>query len=69
MLCLRTKGTELTTFIIKEKSNEVIIYFLKDFIYLVLEEGREGEREGEKHQGVVASHRPPTGDLACNPVM
>ena len=28
--------------------------------------GRETEREGEKHQCVVASHRPPTGDLARN---
>ena len=24
---------------------------------------REGEREGEKHQRVVASHAPPTGHL------
>ena len=31
------------------------------------EQGREGEREGEKHQCVVTSHAPPTGDLACNP--
>ena len=31
--------------------------------------GREGEREGEKHQCVVASHVPPTGDLAHNPGM
>ena len=28
-----------------------------------------GEREGEKHQCVVASHTPPTRDLACNPGM
>ena len=28
--------------------------------------GREGEREGEKHQCVVTSHTAPTGDLACN---
>ena len=27
----------------------------KDFIYLFLEEGREGERAGEKHQCEVAS--------------
>ena len=33
-------------------------------IYLFLERGREGsEREGEKHQCVVASHEPPIGDL------
>ena len=29
----------------------------------------EGEREEEKHQCVVASHAPPTGDLAYNPGM
>ena len=28
-----------------------------------------GEREGEKHQCVVASHTPPTGDVAHNPHM
>ena len=33
------------------------------------ERGREEEREGEKHQCVVVSHAPPTGDLACNPGM
>ena len=31
--------------------------------------GREVEREGEKHQCVVASHAPPTGHLAHNPGM
>ena len=32
----------------------------KDFTYLFVftERGREGEREGEKHQCVVASHVP-----------
>ena len=45
-----------------------IEYFLKDFIYLFLDRGvRERKREGEKHQCVVASCAPPTGDLACNP--
>ena len=29
--------------------------FLKDFIYLLLERGKEREREGEKHPCVVAS--------------
>ena len=38
----------------------------KDFIYFFLERGREGEREGEKHEHVVASHVPTTRDLACN---
>ena len=27
------------------------------------------EKEGEKHQCVVATHMPPTGDLAYNPGM
>ena len=31
------------------------------FIYLFLERGREGQRKGEKHQCMVASHVPPTG--------
>ena len=31
--------------------------------------GREGEREGEKHQCVVASSAPSTRGLACNPGM
>ena len=31
--------------------------------------GREGEREGEKHLCVVASHESPTGDLAHKPGM
>ena len=46
----------------------------KDFIYLFfeilftyfLERGREEQREGEKHQCVVASRVPSTGDLAHN---
>ena len=43
------------------------VLFLKRFyLYTFLERGREGEREVEKHQCVVASHAPPTRDLACN---
>ena len=38
----------------------------KGFIYLFLERVREGEREGEKYQCVVASRAPPTGHPACN---
>ena len=54
-------------------------YFLKYFIYFILfkdfilfyflQRGRERERQGEKHQCVVASHAPPTGDQAHNPGM
>ena len=40
------------------------------FIYLFFRErGREREREGEKHQCVVASCMPSTGDLAHKPGM
>ena len=45
----------------------ILFYFLK--ILFVLEKGRDGEREEEKHLCVDASHPPPTGDLARNPGM
>ena len=46
------------------------LIFLKTlFIYLFREKGKEGEREGEKHQCVIAPHVSPTGDLARNPGM
>ena len=32
-----------------EISTILLLHFLKDFIYLFVERGREGEREGEKH--------------------
>ena len=41
--------------------------FFKDFIYLFSEKG-EGRKKG-KHQCVVVSQAPPTGDQACNPDM
>ena len=52
----------------------VFFPFLKIFIYLFLETGKEGEREGEKHdvgekQRSVASLTPPARDLAHNPGM
>ena len=43
------------------------VYFFKDFIFIIKERRREGEREGEKHQCVVASHTPSVG--AHNPGM
>ena len=40
--------------------------FLKRFyLFIFRQRGTEGEREGEKHQGMVASHQPPTGDLTA----
>ena len=46
-------------------------FFKKYFIHLFIFRGRrrEGEKEGEKHQCVGASHAPLSGDLACNPNM
>ena len=35
-------------------------------LFIFRERGRQGEREREKHQCVVASRAPPTGDLAHN---
>ena len=44
------------------------VYFLLRFhLFTFRQRGREGEGEGGKHQGVVASHVLPTGDLAHNP--
>ena len=51
------------------KMFDLKLSFFKDFIYLFLDRGEGREEEGEKHQCVVASHMPPTGDLACNPGM
>ena len=44
-------------------------FFLSFHLFIFRERGREGEREGEKQQCVVASHVPPTGDLARIPGM
>ena len=46
---------------------QIKVFFLKDFIFR--QSRREGEREGEKHQCVVACRMPSTGDLAFNPGM
>ena len=46
-----------------------VLFFFKDFIYLILERGEGWEKEREKHQCVVASYVAPTGDLAHNPGM
>ena len=48
----------------------MIYLFFKDFyLFTFRERGREGDREAEKHQCVVASCVPPTRDLAHNPGM
>ena len=53
------------TFTSINNKNQNTILFKILFIFRYM--GREGEREAEKHQCVVASREPPTGDLACNP--
>ena len=43
-------------------------YFLKKlYLFIFRERERDGERERGKHQCVVSSHTPSTGDLAHNP--
>ena len=46
----------------------IFLLFFK-ILFIFRQRRREGEREGEKHQCVVASHMPPTRDLAGNPGM
>ena len=48
---------------------ELVFFFFLKSLFIFRQRGREGEREGEKHQCVVASHKPPTRDLARNPGM
>ena len=43
--------------------------FKKNYLFIFRERGTDGEREGKKHQCVVASHVAPTGDLGYNPGM
>ena len=45
------------------------IFFLRLYLFIFRERGREGEREGVKHQCLVASSIPHTRDMACNPGM
>ena len=45
------------------------LFFKRFYLFIFRERGTEGEREGEKHQCVVASCMPPTGNPAYNPGM
>ena len=46
-----------------------IYFFLRFYLFIFRERGKEGGVEGEKHQCVVASHMALTADLAHNPGM
>ena len=47
----------------------LFVYFKIFYLSISRERGREGGRKGEKHQCVVASCAPHTGDLPRNPGM
>ena len=47
----------------------VTFFFERFYLFIFRERGKEGEREGEKRQCVVASHMAPTRDVARNPGM
>ena len=48
----------------------VRFFFFFKILFILSLDRREGkEKEGEKHQCVVAFHMPSTGDLVCNPGM
>ena len=71
LVALHMSVSYLTCTVIPQVTNFIISFFLKkkDFIYLFLERWMR-EKEGEKHQCVVASHVSPLGThLACNPGM
>ena len=48
------------------KPGEKPLFIFLKILFIFRERRREQEREGEKHQYVVVSHVPTTGDLAYN---
>ena len=75
--CPHLEFTRHTKFPISLLSNLIsyFSFFKKHFIYLLLQRGGGREKERERNSNVwkihplVASHTPPTGDLAHNPGM
>ena len=47
-------------------SNKFDLWVFLNILFIFRKHRREGQREGEKHQCVVASGTPPTWDLAHN---
>ena len=62
LIFLKIKYSGLKKYFLK---NGFLGFFLKIYLFIFREKAREGEREEGKHQCVVASRAPPTGDLAC----
>ena len=46
-------------------SKPSVFFFIRFYLFIFRDRGREGER-GREIQCVVASHVPPPGDQACN---
>ena len=63
----RFKSTKTKVFNVSSSVNCFVFFF--KILLIFRERGREREREGEKHQCVLTSCAPPTGDPACNPGM
>ena len=49
--------------------NRLMCGFFLKILFIFIFRGERKEKAREKHQCVVASHEPPTGDLAHNPGM
>ena len=49
-----------------QKREETIIFFFFKTLFIFREQGKEGEREGQKHQCMVASCTYTIEDLSCN---
>ena len=47
----------------------IMMMIFRFYLFIFRQRGKGGEREGEKHQGVVASRMVPTKDLAHGPGM
>ena len=62
-----TKGQIFLTEKELKRLQSTCCQFLKRFLFISSQRGREGDREEEKHQCVAASCVPPTGGLAWNP--
>ena len=67
MECVLLQQSEPLRFIsaITHTLSSLFLFFLRIIYLFILERGREGEREEEKHQCVVASCTSLTGDQAC----